>query len=634
MRVDLAHEADFALGEMHVSPSAGRVRLAGLDERLEPRVMQVLVVLARAGGATVTRDELIEACWDGRIVSDDAIARIIAKVRSLTRDLDPAPFVLETFPKIGFRLVAGEPPVDAQDPPSPTPTLRPGRTQARAARPQWAPYVVAAAILLLLAVGAIVLWRSLPLPGRPAGQNGRVEVMAFEARQPDPALTRLAASTPEAVVRALSNSGVETASRLGRPDVGESASDAEFRITGSVDREGDKYATSLQLLDRRSGVVVWTQRLDRPVQAAAGFEDEVANGAAAALSCAFHDRKVFRRPMEPATFGLYINACASNYDRMLAYANRLVRAAPDEGGAHAMLAIAQAGVITMDSRMTAAEIEAIRTRSRASARRALELNPRAARAHIALANAEPSGRWAQMERHLLNASEVDPSLTPGRIMYLNVLRQVGRLQEALEIAERARSLGDPRMHSVRVPLTFLHAQSGDMRGARARLDEAWRDNPRLARDLDFTVTFWWDDPATARRNLVRLGSGERSGLDLACFDRHLAAIARRRVVRGLEADCATVDSDWRVRMLARQGDVDGAYAEAANPTVVNQRSTIFLFYPEMKAFRADPRFMPFAARLGLVDYWRNTGHWPDFCSEPDLPYDCKAVARTLAARSD
>jgi len=37
-----------------------------------------------------------------------------------------------------------------------------------------------------------------------------------------------------------------------------------------------------------------------------------------------------------------------------------------------------------------------------------------------------------------------------------------------------------------------------------------------------------------------------------------------------------------------------------------------------------------AARVGLVDYWRTSGHWPDFCFEPGLPYDCKAEAAKLA----
>jgi hypothetical protein len=47
----------------------------------------------------------------------------------------------------------------------------------------------------------------------------------------------------------------------------------------------------------------------------------------------------------------------------------------------------------------------------------------------------------------------------------------------------------------------------------------------------------------------------------------------------------------------------------------------------MRAFRRDPRFMPLAKRLGLVNYWIATDEWPDYCSEPDLPYDCRTAAR-------
>ena len=52
--------------------------------------------------------------------------------------------------------------------------------------------------------------------------------------------------------------------------------------------------------------------------------------------------------------------------------------------------------------------------------------------------------------------------------------------------------------------------------------------------------------------------------------------------------------------------------------------------PHMRIVRADPRFMPLAARLGLVDYWLDTDQWPDFCATEKLPYDCKEAA--LAAR--
>ena len=49
--------------------------------------------------------------------------------------------------------------------------------------------------------------------------------------------------------------------------------------------------------------------------------------------------------------------------------------------------------------------------------------------------------------------------------------------------------------------------------------------------------------------------------------------------------------DWRVRMLAREGDIDGAYREIAEAPRQSPL-LIALYYPEMRAFRADPRFMP------------------------------------------
>jgi hypothetical protein len=55
-----------------------------------------------------------------------------------------------------------------------------------------------------------------------------------------------------------------------------------------------------------------------------------------------------------------------------------------------------------------------------------------------------------------------------------------------------------------------------------------------------------------------------------------------------------------------------------------------LFTPSAAPLRRDRRFMALANRLGLVDYWRASGHWPDFCAEPGLPYDCKAEAAKLA----
>ena len=53
------------------------------------------------------------------------------------------------------------------------------------------------------------------------------------------------------------------------------------------------------------------------------------------------------------------------------------------------------------------------------------------------------------------------------------------------------------------------------------------------------------------------------------------------------------------------------------------------FRPELHEFRKEPRFLQVMKRAKLLDYWRTSGHWPDFCFEADMPYDCKTEARKL-----
>jgi DNA-binding winged helix-turn-helix (wHTH) protein/tetratricopeptide (TPR) repeat protein len=106
-RVVLAHELPFTIGKLRVHPATRQVEAHGDQETVEPRVMQVFVALARANGTIVTRDELIECCWDGRIVTDDAINRVLSRIRQLGSVIGRGSFNVETVTKVGYRLVAG-----------------------------------------------------------------------------------------------------------------------------------------------------------------------------------------------------------------------------------------------------------------------------------------------------------------------------------------------------------------------------------------------------------------------------------------------------------------------------------------------------------------------------------------------
>ncbi|PZU06108.1 winged helix-turn-helix domain-containing protein [Sphingomonas sp.] len=102
--INLGETAPFRVGLIEARPAIREV--VGADERetLEPRVMQVLVLLAQRAGEVVTREQMIAACWGGRIVGEDAINRTIGVIRRVAETVGQASFQVDTVVKVGYRL--------------------------------------------------------------------------------------------------------------------------------------------------------------------------------------------------------------------------------------------------------------------------------------------------------------------------------------------------------------------------------------------------------------------------------------------------------------------------------------------------------------------------------------------------
>jgi len=152
----LAREAPFGLAGTQVRPAALEVDHDGAVTTLEPRVMKVLVALARSRGQPVSRDELIELCWGGRIVTEGALNRCTAQLR---KALAANPRIrIDTIPTVGYRLQAS-----AEVHPlgtAPAPVTEAAAPPVRRTRP-W--ILAAAAGGLALAAGG-ALWAAMPRP--------------------------------------------------------------------------------------------------------------------------------------------------------------------------------------------------------------------------------------------------------------------------------------------------------------------------------------------------------------------------------------------------------------------------------------------------------------------------------------
>ncbi|MET0356754.1 MAG: winged helix-turn-helix domain-containing protein [Cellvibrio sp.] len=81
---------------------------------LEPLSVEVLAYFCRNPNVMISRDTLIAEVWNGRIVTDNAVTRVITKLRKALADTPDTPKFIATFPKKGYKFVADVVLVDDQ----------------------------------------------------------------------------------------------------------------------------------------------------------------------------------------------------------------------------------------------------------------------------------------------------------------------------------------------------------------------------------------------------------------------------------------------------------------------------------------------------------------------------------------
>jgi DNA-binding winged helix-turn-helix (wHTH) protein len=101
-----AARSDFRIGSWLAQPTLNLIRDGAAVRHLEPQVMDLLVFLATTGGRVLSKDDLIDAVWEGRFIAEATLTRAIADLRRALGDDQRRPQYIETIPKRGYRLVA------------------------------------------------------------------------------------------------------------------------------------------------------------------------------------------------------------------------------------------------------------------------------------------------------------------------------------------------------------------------------------------------------------------------------------------------------------------------------------------------------------------------------------------------
>src|SRR5712691_9564665 len=100
-----ANPLDFRFGEFEIDLGQQELRRNGQPVRIEPQVFDLLAYLVRNRERIVSKDELIEAVWQGRIISDAALSSCVSAARRAIGDTGEDKRFIRTAPKRGFRFV-------------------------------------------------------------------------------------------------------------------------------------------------------------------------------------------------------------------------------------------------------------------------------------------------------------------------------------------------------------------------------------------------------------------------------------------------------------------------------------------------------------------------------------------------
>lgn len=105
-------DTDFCLGGVTISPTRLRLAREGHVLNVQPRVMDVIVELARAGGVA-SRETLEGAVWRDENVSYHAVARAVSQARKSLAEVSGGLIRIEAIPRRGYRLVVDSDPAAA-----------------------------------------------------------------------------------------------------------------------------------------------------------------------------------------------------------------------------------------------------------------------------------------------------------------------------------------------------------------------------------------------------------------------------------------------------------------------------------------------------------------------------------------
>jgi TolB-like protein len=392
---------------------------------VEPQVLDLLQYLIENRERVVSKDDLIEHVWGGRIVSDSTLTSRITSARQAVGDNGEEQRLIRTVARKGIRFV-GE-------------VSESQGVSAVAASP--------------LAEAPLTISHGTMVPKVP--EKPSIAVLPFTNMSGDPEQEYFSDGITEDIINALSRlrwffviARNSTFVYKGQPaDVRQVGRDLGVRyvLEGSVRKSGQRVRVTSQLLDASTSNQIWSDRYDRELTDIFALQDEITASVTSALEpklLAAEGLRSESRSTEDLdawdlvarALALFWKLTAADSMNAIALLRQAVERHPNYAPAHSMLAFAlfasgYVGWIPAGSeREFAARI----------ARRAAELDDSDPWAHVALGYYEFTGRNTDAAvRHFRAALDLNPNFAAAEGSIGFALALDGRSEEAISHFDQA-----------------------------------------------------------------------------------------------------------------------------------------------------------------------------------------------------
>lgn len=401
----------------------------GESVAVEPQVFDLLVLLIENRDHVVTKDDLIETVWDGRIVSESTLTSRINAARRAVGDSGKDQIMIRTLARKGFRFV-GE--------------VQPKGANGSAAH--------AAALQPLDPTGELLH------PPLPALDRTAIAVLPFANLSGEPDQEYFSDGISEDIITALSklrwfyviarnSSFIYKQKSVHHQQIGAELG-VGYVVEGSVRKDGDHVRIAAQLVDVATGSHLWAERYDRDLADVFAVQDEITQAVVAAIEPQLYAAENFRArrktPDNMDAWDLVMRALShywrvTRQDNLVAQAllEKAIAVDPTYGQALSLLAAchtfsAHMGWEDMSKAVPAAERAALA---------AIRADSEDAWAHYALASVYLFyRRFDDCLAEFELALRLNPSFSPARGIYGVALSYRGRWEEGDRAAREALKL--------------------------------------------------------------------------------------------------------------------------------------------------------------------------------------------------